>query len=100
MNLEMFNQKIEALRAYYDLLVFELRTKNMDSETVLTVKHERRGYELVEIHFTNFININSRLGFDQLGVSLNYEWANYDENDMGEDERNTIKSIINTFKDK
>lgn len=98
MKLKEFNQKIENLRNYFDACLFELRTKEMDTETVLLVKNEKRGYELLELHFSNNIVINSRLGFDQLGLMLNYEWASYDENDLGEDEKNDVQTIINTFK--
>lgn len=98
MTFEKFNQKIENLRNYFDVCLFELRTKEMDTETVLKVKNEKRGYELLELHFSNNIVINSRLGFDQLGLLLNYEWASYDENDLGEVEKNAVQTIINTFK--
>ena len=79
MTFEKFNQKIENLRNQFDACLFELRTKEMDTETVLKVKNEKRGYELLNLHFSNNIVINSRLGFDQLGLLLNYERASYDE---------------------
>ena len=73
MELKKFNETIEYLRPFFDACVFELRTKNMETETILTVKDEKSNADLVEIHFTNDININSHNGYDSLGLNLSYD---------------------------
>ena len=100
MELKEFNQTIEHLRQFFDACVFELRTKNMETETILTVKDEKSNADLVEIHFNNDININSHNGYDSLGLFVSYDWANYDENDLSQAELSAVKAIIKMFRNK
>ena len=100
MELKKFNQTIEHLRQFFDACVFELRTKNMETETILTVKDEKSNDDLVEIHFTNNININSHNGYDCLGLFVSYDWSNYEENDLSQAELSAVKAIIKMFRSK
>lgn len=100
MELKEFNQTIEHLRQFFDACVFELRTKHMETETILTVKDEKSNAVLVELHFTNDIKINSHNGYDYLGLFVSYDWSSYDENDLSQSEFSAVKSIIKMFKDK
>ena len=100
MQLKEFNQTIEHLRQFFDACVFELRTKEMETETVLTVKDEKSNADLVELHFTNDIGINSHLGYDSLDMFVSYNWANYDENDLSQAELSAVKAIIKMFRNK
>lgn len=100
MELKKFNETIEHLRQFFDACVFELRTKNMETETILTVKDETSNADLAEIHFTNDININSHNGYDSLGLNLSYDWSSYDENDLSQAELSAVKAIIKMFRSK
>lgn len=100
MQIKEFNQTIEHLRQFFDACVFELRTKNMETETILKVKDEKSNDDLVEIHFTNNIGINSHNGYDCLGLFVSYDWSNYDENDLNQDELSAVKAIIKMFRNK
>lgn len=100
MELNEFNETIENLRQFFDACVFELRTNNMETETILTVKDEKSNADLVEIHFTNDISINSHNGYDCLGLFVSYDWSNYDENDLNQDELSAVKAIIKMFSSK
>ena len=98
MTIKEFNETIEHLREFFDACVFELRTKNMETETILTVKDEKSKADLVAIHFTNDISINSHKGYDSLELHISYDWAHYDENDLSSAEMSAIKAIIKMFK--
>lgn len=100
MELKQFNETIEHLRQFFDACLFELRTKNMETETILTVKDEKSNAALVELHFTNDININSHLGYDSLGLFVSYDWSSYDEKDLSQAELSAVKAIIKMFRSK
>lgn len=100
MQIKEFNEMIEHLRQFFDACVFELRTKKMDAETILTVKDEKYNADLVELHFTNDICINSHLGYDSLDLFVSYNWAHYDENELSQAELSAVKSIIKMFRNK
>lgn len=100
MELKKFNQTIEHLRQLFDACVFELRTKNMETETILTVKDEKSNDDLVEIHFTNNININSHNGYGSLDLFISYDWSRYDENNLNQAKLSAVKAILKMYRSK
>ena len=97
MKLKEFNETIAHLREFFDACVFELRTKNSEQNTFLYVKEEGKNKVLLEICFTNYITIKANLGYDNLGFSVNYEYAHYDANDLSPSTLSAVKSIISMF---
>lgn len=97
MTLTEFNDTIAHLREFFDACTFELRTKNLEQNTFLYVKEEGKRKVLLEICFTNSITIKSHLGYDNLGLSINYEYAHYDANDLSPSTLSAVKSIISMF---
>lgn len=99
MKAEKFNELNQTMCKFFDACEFNVTIEDGDEKTVLKVidkdHHDR---VVVEIYFINFLNINSKNGYDLVEWELQYDFACYDKDILTPAELSAVKNLIQMYK--
>lgn len=99
MKAEKFNELNQTMCKFFDACEFNVTIEDGDEKTVLKVidkdHHDR---VVVEMYFINFLNINSKNGYDLVEWELQYDFARYDKDILTPAELSAVKNLIQMYK--